>query len=351
MQLVFFYLFILDIKLPIVSNSPDQHNDSVCVVNNSLLSNSTDNDVDNQPVTSSRMDTDDRLDLFQTLTSSHSDEDEISDDMAYKSFCQSINNDLNCDAGKSEMSESNIPTNNHDTDQKSIVHRHAKQGVPAGSNRNGTTPSVTPSSGHSSIKRKPGLSYIALISKAIQSSSEQRMLLSEIYDWITQTFAYFKKEDRSWRNSVRHNLSLNECFVKSGRSETGKGSYWTIHPACDEDFMRGDYRRRHARIRARKDDQFNTSLDSEYSCAYARTYSHNASSQGYVPMTSTLLSTNELVSLFGADVVMTTDEQLLWRQRNQHFRILENDTFGVSTRNNQNFSSQRKYSDCLYSSY
>uniref|UniRef100_A0A8C2TBT7 Fork-head domain-containing protein n=1 Tax=Coturnix japonica TaxID=93934 RepID=A0A8C2TBT7_COTJA len=49
-----------------------------------------------------------------------------------------------------------------------------------------------------------------------------------------------------WRNSVRHNLSLNECFVKAGRSDNGKGHFWAIHPANMEDFAKGDYHRPHA---------------------------------------------------------------------------------------------------------
>ena len=94
---------------------------------------------------------------------------------------------------------------------------------------------------------KPNASYIALISMAIQSTPEQKMLLSEIYQWLSENFSYFNITDKSWRNSVRHNLSLNECFVKCGRSDNGKGNYWSIHPANMEDFSNGDFRRRRAR--------------------------------------------------------------------------------------------------------
>ena len=57
---------------------------------------------------------------------------------------------------------------------------------------------------------------------------------------------------KAWRNSVRHNLSLNECFVKQERVGRGKGHYWAIHPACLQAFLRGDFRRRQARRRAKK---------------------------------------------------------------------------------------------------
>ena len=55
-----------------------------------------------------------------------------------------------------------------------------------------------------------------------------------------------------WRNSIRHNLSLNDCFIKAGRSANGKGHYWAIHPANLDDFQKGDFRRRRAQRRVRK---------------------------------------------------------------------------------------------------
>lgn len=60
------------------------------------------------------------------------------------------------------------------------------------------------------------------------------------------------KQDKNWRNSVRHNLSLNECFIKAGRSDNGKGHFWAIHPANFQDFSNGDYHRRRARRRIRR---------------------------------------------------------------------------------------------------
>lgn len=99
---------------------------------------------------------------------------------------------------------------------------------------------------------KPSHSYIALIAMAILSCSSKKMILGDIYQYISDNYPYYRNKDKSWRNSIRHNLSLNECFIKAGRSENGKGNYWAIHPANLEDFSNGDFRRRRARRRVRK---------------------------------------------------------------------------------------------------
>jgi hypothetical protein len=99
---------------------------------------------------------------------------------------------------------------------------------------------------------KPQHSYIGLIAMAILSSPEKKLVLSDIYQHILEHYPYFRRRGPGWRNSIRHNLSLNDCFVKSGRSANGKGHYWAIHPANLEDFRRGDFRRRKAQRKVRR---------------------------------------------------------------------------------------------------
>ncbi|XP_063688258.1 forkhead box protein B1-like [Bolinopsis microptera] len=111
---------------------------------------------------------------------------------------------------------------------------------------------ISSPSNSSSHDQKPAHSYVAIIAMAILESSGQKLVLSDIYKYILDKYPYFKNKGQGWRNSVRHNLSLNQCFAKAGRAENGKGNYWTIHPANMDDFKKGDFRRRLTRRSRRK---------------------------------------------------------------------------------------------------
>ena len=93
---------------------------------------------------------------------------------------------------------------------------------------------------------KPPFSYIALIVMAIQNSPAKKLTLSEIYNFLQTRFEFFRGSYQGWKNSVRHNLSLNECFIKlpKGLGRPGKGHYWTIDPASEFMFEEGSFRRR-----------------------------------------------------------------------------------------------------------
>ena len=170
------------------------------------------------------------------------------------------------------------------------------------------------------VHRKPSLSYIALISLAILASPSQRLILADIYEWIRCNFPYYRHTvTPSWRNSIRHNLSLNECFVKKGRCERGKCSYWTIHPANVDDFRRYDFRRRHARRRVRmcSSERLDVRMHPQNSCRWT------SSANSYIPMNSTSVSTNRLVAMFGAKAVMSAEEREIDTSRKRVMRRAE----------------------------
>ncbi|XP_072915457.1 forkhead box protein M1 [Hemitrygon akajei] len=79
-----------------------------------------------------------------------------------------------------------------------------------------------------SIHERPPYSYMAMIQFAINSTQSKRMTLKEIYTWIEDHFPYFKHVAKpGWKNSIRHNLSLHDMFIRQ-TSQNGKVSHWTI---------------------------------------------------------------------------------------------------------------------------
>lgn len=128
---------------------------------------------------------------------------------------------------------------------------------------------------------KPPYSYVALCAMAIHSSASKMMTLSQIYKFITDNFPFYQKNSTKWQNSLRHNLSFNDCFIKvlRGTEHGGKGSYWTLHPDCAEMFQDGSFLRRKRRFLAKKNVKIadtEMSIKKESICEYKISQSDDA---------------------------------------------------------------------------
>ena len=102
-------------------------------------------------------------------------------------------------------------------------------------------------------KGKPPYSYISLIVMAILESPNRRQTLSGIIGHIQNRFPYYGDNcpAKGWKNSIRHNLSLNDCFVKTFRdpANPNKGHLWCLHPKSAHMFEGGSFMRRKKRFR------------------------------------------------------------------------------------------------------
>uniref|UniRef100_A0ACB8FAB5 Uncharacterized protein n=2 Tax=Sphaerodactylus townsendi TaxID=933632 RepID=A0ACB8FAB5_9SAUR len=96
---------------------------------------------------------------------------------------------------------------------------------------------------------RPPYSYSALIAMALQSAPGKKLTLSQIYQYVAGNFPFYKRSKAGWQNSIRHNLSLNDCFRKVARQDDdpGKGNYWTLDPNCEKMFDNGNFRRKRKR--------------------------------------------------------------------------------------------------------
>uniref|UniRef100_A0A182N007 Fork-head domain-containing protein n=1 Tax=Anopheles dirus TaxID=7168 RepID=A0A182N007_9DIPT len=102
-------------------------------------------------------------------------------------------------------------------------------------------------------------------------------------------FPYYKSHDDRWKNSVRHNLSINPHFRKGRKSSHGSGHLWTISSRNSEDnFLAWEHKKQRfewffkmeANARMREVGTTDTMTDAEVAAA-------TASLAQYVPKSPT----------------------------------------------------------------
>ncbi|XP_051952253.1 forkhead box protein Q1-like [Xyrauchen texanus] len=144
--------------------------------------------------------------------------------------------------------------NDMDVDMASPLSTEEELGSDGDCSANSPQPSAPISDGKAkpyTRRPKPPYSYIALIAMAIRDSTTGRLTLAEINDYLMKKFNFFRGSYTGWRNSVRHNLSLNDCFLKVLRDPSrpwGKDNYWMLNPHSEYTFADGVFRRRRKRI-------------------------------------------------------------------------------------------------------
>ncbi|KAM9376784.1 forkhead box protein O4 [Pholidichthys leucotaenia] len=94
---------------------------------------------------------------------------------------------------------------------------------------------ATPRKGSSRRNAWGNQSYADLITQAIENSPDKRLTLAQIYEWMVKTVPYFRDKGDSnssagWKNSIRHNLSLHNKFLRVHNESTGKSSWWMLNP-------------------------------------------------------------------------------------------------------------------------
>ena len=95
-------------------------------------------------------------------------------------------------------------------------------------------------------------SYTEMIATILLSDASTAKALQDIYMLMERKYPFLEQRGHSWKNSVRHTLSFNECFLKIPREDSGQRCNWTIHPKYMRRFLLGNFKTSRVLSRRRK---------------------------------------------------------------------------------------------------
>ncbi|KAL1492249.1 hypothetical protein ABEB36_012727 [Hypothenemus hampei] len=155
-------------------------------------------------------------------------------------------------------------------------------------------------------QRKPPFTYTELIEHALSEKGE--LTVSGIYNWISNHFPFYKANDDRWKNSVRHNLSINPHFRKGGKAIHGAGHLWTIAQRDEakswqmrqriNDFLKVS--KLHQKTQLENEENFDKELQAATESILEEIQSHN--SVVYMEPTQSILNTDKRMTEINDDI-------------------------------------------------
>ena len=103
--------------------------------------------------------------------------------------------------------------------------------------------------------RKPACSYITMIAMALENAPQKKCTLREIITFITETFPFYR-QNQKWHQTIKHNLTLNDCFVKAGRRLGDRGCLWMLDAAYEDMYKHGSAQRRKSRVLEGRENKY-----------------------------------------------------------------------------------------------